>query len=772
MRRGLGSLVVLLVTLWAGAAPAGEYRIGVLVPLSGSRSKKGLPMKNAVEIFVERFNAAGGVRGNKIKLVVKDDFDDPDKARVAAESLVQDPQMLAVIGHYYPTTALGTVKVYDRAQIPCLSPNVSAPEVISASRWMFTTNFQDDVQGSFMAIYLKEVMKKDNVVVIHTTEPFGFALRDAFVKKAAAIGLHVQRVLPVDNNDVPGDWVKKNLPEAAGNNQIGAVAALTHSESGLLLLPQLREAGFKSVVLSPSTWTNAKFLALDDKYTNDVYVTSSLLWEIANEKATLFAAEYQRRFGQPPTPAAAMAYDSILLIAEGLKALEDPDKGRHPTRAGLRDYLGHLSWQDAVDGLSGALFFNSSGDQTQAYVDQFLESRRQEAGELPASEPPRPEPTAAAAEAAKARPAAAPPERRAVQRDVFVSVIKDGRYKTAYTQLVVPKEEYVLKELKKRVAKGYMTIIDRQPYHLVDVVFVGVDIIKISDVNTKDMNWEADMFMWFKWNGERLESKDIDQIGVINSVKEQSSLLKEDLSGPTKYRAFRKRYTLGTTYDLSKFPFDYQALTMTVAHTSKNSTHLMLVMDARHMDDSPISKINPQEWTFIGRRFYSNLYQYSSTFGDPDYRLGKGYKSRIYFSTVNVEVDLKRIIQPYLFTFFLPLIIILGIILLVLWVPLDQFAPRFNASISGLVGILVYHMSQKNSFPKVGYALIADYYFIIAYIFVVGLIISIIVTQTLQAHGKKDRAKKLNRQLALGAIMCVVLVYSAITILLGSASPP
>lgn len=727
------------------------------MPLSGSKSNKGIPMKNAVELFVERFNAAGGIRGNKIRLIVKDDFDDPDRAQAAAQEVVKDSQLLAVIGHYYSATAIGAVQVYDKARIPCLSPNVSAPEVISASRYMFTTNFQDDVQGGFMAVYLKEVMKKDNVFVIYTADPFGHGLREAFVKKAAAIGLNVVGVQAVDNNAVPADWAAKNLPDAAARDKIGAVAALMHSESGLALLPQLRDVGVKSVVLAPNTWTNAAFLALDEKYTSEVYVTSALLWEIANERATAFSEEYRRRFGQPPPAAAALAYDSILLIAQGLKALDDPQKGHVPTREGLRDYLAHLTWQEAVDGASGSLFFSSSGDLTQGYVDKFLAERT---GEPPA-------PAAAPQERVPAKAA----EGRAVQRDVFVSVIKDGRYKTAYTQLVVPKEEYVLKELKERVQKGYMMVVDRLPYHLVDVVFVGVDIFKINDVNTKDMTWDADMFMWFKWNGDRLEPKDIDKIGVINTVKEQSSLLKEDLSRPTKYRAFRKRFTLSTSYDLAKFPFDYQALTMSVAHASKNSTHLMLVMDAKHMDDTPIGKINPQEWTFLGRKFYSNLYQYTSTFGDPDYRLGKGYKSRIYFSTVNVEVNIKRIIQPYLFTFFLPLIIILGIILLVLWVPLEHFAPRFSASISGLVGILLYHMSQKNSFPKVGYAIIADYYFLIAYVFVVGLIISIIGTQTLWGQGHKERAKKLNRQLALSAITGVVLIYSAITILLGSASP-
>jgi len=95
-------------------------------------------------------------------------------------------------------------------------------------------------------------------------------------------------------------------------------------------------------------------------------------------------------------------------------------------------------------------------------------------------------------------------------------------------------------------------------------------------------------------------------------------------------------------------------------------------------------------------------------------------------------------------------------------VPLDQFAPRINASVSGLIGILVYHMSQKNSFPKVGYSMLADYYFILAYVFIVIFMINIISAQMLWSSGEKERAKRQNRRFSLGAIAIVVVMGGAV----------
>jgi len=741
MRAFSTAVLAVLFLLLSPEAFAKTYRIGILVPLTGPSAEKGIPLKNAAELFVEQFNASEEAGGNRLELVVRDDFDDPEKARAAAVEMVKDEALLAVVGHYYPRTAAATASVFADAKIPFISPNVSSPAVLGGNKWMFSANFADDVQGAFIAVYIKEVLKKDNVLLIHTTDPFGTALRDAFLAKAQRIGLKVLRTQEVDKDaTLSKDWAATTFPEKTANDQIGIVAALTHSEIGLQFLPQLREQGIKAPVIAPNTWSNPKFLTdMDEKYTADVYLTSAFLWEIANHKASQFAKTYAARFGRQPSIASAMTYDSMLLLANALAA----DEKSPPTRAGIRDHLAGIEWHGFVEGVTGNLFFKNGRDMTADYVARYLHETKGEAG---------------------APPLAGDATVQAAYRDVYVSVMKDGRFKTASVQLLRPHEEYVLKELGERIGKGQVTLVDGIPYHVVDVVFVGVDVVRINDISIKDMQWDVDVFMWFKWGGPRLDGKDIDKIAAINAVKEQSSLFKEDLSRPTKYRAYRKRLTLGAPFDLSAFPFDSQTLPLEIAHTNKNSSHIMLVPDSRHMESAPIGDIKPQEWIYLKRAVFSDLYRYQSTFGDPDYRMGTGYKSPVYFSTVNMTIDVKRMIKPYLFTFFLPLLIILGIILVILWVPLDQFAPRINASISGLIGVLVYHMSQKNSFPKVGYTMVADYYFLIAYAFVVAMIICIIFTQTLMSSGQKDLAKQWNRKLSYGAMVSAVIIYVALTL--------
>lgn len=102
--------------------------------------------------------------------------------------------------------------------------------------------------------------------------------------------------------------------------------------------------------------------------------------------------------------------------------------------------------------------------------------------------------------------------------------------------------------------------------------------------------------------------------------------------------------------------------------------------------------------------------------------------------------------------------------MLVFWIPVDQFAPRINATLSALVGILLYHMSQKNSFPKVGYTMIADYYFLLAYMVVVIMIFSNMKTQQMMSAGQKDQAKAWNRRMSISALMLSIIVYGILTV--------
>lgn len=276
------------------------------------------------------------------------------------------------------------------------------------------------------------------------------------------------------------------------------------------------------------------------------------------------------------------------------------------------------------------------------------------------------------------------------------------------------------------------------------------------------MSFNAELFMWFKWTNTKIDPNDFCFLNGITNTINKIEILKENLSKTIKYRCYRIIWNYSTDFDLKEFPFDYQFLNITVSHKNLNSGHLLLALDSRHMATETIQNI-PEDWEYLGKEINSGLHQYDSTFGDPDYRLGKGYKSKIYFATTSVDIELKRRVTSYIFTFFAPLGIIILITILIFGIPIEDLSTRLSVAMTSLLSILVFQMTQRQSMPMVGYAMKSDYYFIVSYIFLFSLISCLLIANILWKREKTQLAKLVDKLYICFGLPVVIIAYSVIT---------
>lgn len=128
-RPGLLLLLLLLFLSWAlagcgGVAPV--LKIGLVAPFEGRYRSVGYDAIYAARLAVREINAAGGIGPYRVALVALDDGGDPALAYDVAASLVTDPAVMAVVGHWLtPTTQLAQGQVYTPAGLPLLSVGVS-----------------------------------------------------------------------------------------------------------------------------------------------------------------------------------------------------------------------------------------------------------------------------------------------------------------------------------------------------------------------------------------------------------------------------------------------------------------------------------------------------------------------------------------------------------------------------------------------------------------------------------------------------------------------
>lgn len=161
----------------AFASPAlAEIRIGASISATGPAAFLGDPEMKTLEMLVEDLNAKGGINGEEITLVAYDDGGDPNKARTFATRLIEDDEVVAIIGGTTTGTSMSILSVAEDAEIPFISL-AGAIDIISPVKpFTFKTPHTDRMacQKIFEDMQKRGITK---VGMISGTDGFGASMQ-------------------------------------------------------------------------------------------------------------------------------------------------------------------------------------------------------------------------------------------------------------------------------------------------------------------------------------------------------------------------------------------------------------------------------------------------------------------------------------------------------------------------------------------------------------------------------------------------------------------
>jgi len=239
-RQVLSGSAVGAVSLASGlAAPAiaqnEPIRIGYLPALTGPSSSTGIGINRGTVMAVEEINAAGGINGRKIELVVRDTQSDPTKAVNAVAELAQRQKVAIIWGPLNSGEALAATPLIARDKLPMLHP-CWVDELIDVKKYPMSfriapTNTQVGAGANY---YVVDVLKLKKVAVISDTTGYGTASVNTYVPMLKAKGAEVVYTNHVDaaNPDLK--------PELLRMQSAGAQA----------IMPWSVNAGFLSRILN------------------------------------------------------------------------------------------------------------------------------------------------------------------------------------------------------------------------------------------------------------------------------------------------------------------------------------------------------------------------------------------------------------------------------------------------------------------------------------------------------------------------------------------
>ncbi|MCK5129840.1 MAG: ABC transporter substrate-binding protein [Clostridiales bacterium] len=356
--------IVLILCLISGCTSNEPIRIGFVGTLTGPSAAVAIDGKRGVELAIDKINAAGGVNGREIVLVVKDSLNDSEIAKkVAAEFYEENIQI--VLGDFTSTLTKSALEYINGKNILYLSPTASSNEFDKIDDNLL--RFSGTSISISNAILDQMEIKDDKNIILFKDEnnksfvdSFGNVF-DIEIKSAGGNLLeqiYFDSKLGIDEKNIT-DKIQEHIDEVDG------VLLLANAPSTVFIVQAIIKSNI-DVNIYTSGWSNTDdLLVLGGAYIEGMYTVGTIDTESTSEKYIEFSDKYLEYFGTKPTLPSMFAYDTMMALYEGL--LKSNSTNAKDVKASILDI-------GIVEGLQSTFEIDEYGDSSRAYLKYIIKN--------------------------------------------------------------------------------------------------------------------------------------------------------------------------------------------------------------------------------------------------------------------------------------------------------------------------------------------------------------------------------------------------------------
>jgi branched-chain amino acid transport system substrate-binding protein len=335
-----------LVAVGLASGASAEIRIGATLSETGPAAFLGDPEAKTLEMLVDKLNAAGGINGEEIALTLYDDGGDPNKARTFATRLVEDDEVVAIIGGTTTGASMSIIPVAEDAEIPFISL-AGAIEIIDPVKdWVFKTPHTDRMACA----KIFEDMKAQGftkIGMISGTDGFGASMRTQCLEIVGDYGIEVladESYGPTDADMTPqltnikgADGIQAILNPGFGQ---GPSIVTRNYQQLAIELPLYQSHGVASQGYIDLAGAEA---AEGVRLPGTALLVGDLLPDGDPQKPVVaaYAAEYQAKYNEPVSTFGGYAHDGFAILVDAI------------TRAGSTEPSDIRDAIEATAGLAG-----------------------------------------------------------------------------------------------------------------------------------------------------------------------------------------------------------------------------------------------------------------------------------------------------------------------------------------------------------------------------------------------------------------------------------
>jgi branched-chain amino acid transport system substrate-binding protein len=350
--------IVAVLAAGCGVGPPDHVRIGVVAPQTGTRAWLGQDVVAGARMAADDLNAAGGLLGAPVELVVVDDAELTGLPGQLAD-LAERARVTAIIGPEAPGVLVGPRSPLTRRHVPALLPSAFGGDLTAASTFVGRTIPSARAQAERLGLWLRNQRETDRLAVLIADPVEGDLARDDLTAGFAAAGVTVDAVLVA-----PGDAADLRPAVTALRADAPTTPAVLlwgPPSTAARATLAMRDIGWDDVQIAvPASALVSEYRTLTDEASEGVVAAFPYDEAFFGGPVTRWMVRYHAREGIGLLPQletlvvdlpvlAIASYDAVNVVAQAVQAVGSRVPADVADALATRSFQGLLSTYDFAD---------------------------------------------------------------------------------------------------------------------------------------------------------------------------------------------------------------------------------------------------------------------------------------------------------------------------------------------------------------------------------------------------------------------------------------
>ena len=345
---------------------AAQIKVGAILAETGGASFLGGPEARTIRMKVAEINAAGGINGEKIELIVKDSGANPQKAISFAKQLIEEENVLAILG---PSTSGESMKLKglcEKSHTILISCGAAEVIVNPVAKWVFKTPQTDSYAAQKIFMTMND-LGIDKIAILAGNTGFGKAGRAQLKKFAPQFNI---TIVEDEVYDKKATDLSAVVAKIKANKDVQAVVNWSIVPAQAIVAKNMRQAGWDVPLFQSHGFGNVKYIEAAGAAAEGIIFPSGrllaadVLPDSNPQKAVLqqYIKDYEGKFnGEKASTFGGHGYDAIMILTQAIHNAGSTDRNK------VRDAIENLKGFAGT----GGVFNFSAQDHNGLGIDAF-----------------------------------------------------------------------------------------------------------------------------------------------------------------------------------------------------------------------------------------------------------------------------------------------------------------------------------------------------------------------------------------------------------------